>query len=272
MFLHVYILLFADLNVDMVEGASRLAGDSETWNSNDIGIMCSFAAVMSLYLKKTFKKNIYLANLLFLIPIAFMTGSRKTFIILILSVALFYVFSAKRGKLLNTMLAIITIVFSYYLVMSVPSLYDSVGIRIESMLNVFTGVSTIDSSTRLRMNMIEYGLIWFKEKPLLGVGIDNYRYLWHSVSGVAMYAHNNYIEILVDLGIVGFIVYYSIYISAIRKLTKSLKYDRYFFAVALSILLTLATVEMSLVSYNYRFIQIILCLVLCITRIPIKKH
>ena len=71
------------------------------------------------------------------------------------------------------------------------------------------------------------------ENPLLGYGLNNY-HLFHW-SGV--YSHNNYIEVLVSLGIIGFIIYYSIFINSATVLIKKREYLKpIHFLLAFSIL------------------------------------
>lgn len=264
-----YLLVFADISMVKIENAYRLAGDSESWNSNNIGIMCSISTILSFYLLRTSKKKIYLIPILLFTAVALMTGSRKTFIILVMGLSLYFVLSAKRGKFLYLMSSVVGVIFAYYMIMNVPFLYNSLGLRIESILGIFSDQGYMDSSTKTRMLMIEYGLQWYKQKPVLGVGIDNYRYLWESLTGVVMYAHNNYIELLVDLGTVGFVVYYSLYLKTAVRLFKNQKRNRKTCSLFLSILSVLMCVEVTLVSYNYRFIQIILCLAFCAATIDV---
>lgn len=48
---------------------------------------------------------------------------------------------------------------------------------------------------------------------------------WVGTAGV--YAHNNYVELLVDLGLVGTVAYYYIYVSALIKGIKLKKESNY---------------------------------------------
>lgn len=65
-----------------------------------------------------------------------------------------------------------------------------------------------DTSAATRLDMIGEGWRLWLEAPILGHGIDQFRVL----SQFATYSHNNYIEMLATLGIVGFILYYSVYL------------------------------------------------------------
>lgn len=61
--------------------------------------------------------------------------------------------------------------------------------------------------------MIEFGINLFKDKPLFGYGVNNFR----SYYPAATYSHNTYIEILVSTGLVGAFLYFIPYISLMIK-------------------------------------------------------
>ena len=61
--------------------------------------------------------------------------------------------------------------------------------------------------------MIEIGLQKWQESPLWGYGFDSFKYFNESVTGHFYYSHNNFVEMLYNLGIIGFIAYYSYYIK-----------------------------------------------------------
>ena len=98
--------------------------------------------------------------------------------------------------------------------MKVPMFYDVIGSRMESYL-IFLGGDTshADGSSRIRSQMIEIGLQKWQESPLWGYGFDSFKYFNESVTGHFYYSHNNFVEMLYNLGIIGFIAYYSYYIK-----------------------------------------------------------
>jgi len=83
--------------------------------------------------------------------------------------------------------------------------------RIENIIHLVGGDNVQDGSIEDRVGMFETGIRLWSQKPLLGWGFDSFRY----VSGYGTYSHNNYIEILVNTGIIGFIIYHIFYINNI---------------------------------------------------------
>ena len=68
------------------------------------------------------------------------------------------------------------------------------------------GVSEVE-----RASFISEGIHYWLQSPICGNGLGS------SVYYMGMYAHNNFVEILMSLGILGFIVFYSPIISAIKN-------------------------------------------------------
>ena len=60
------------------------------------------------------------------------------------------------------------------------------------------------SSVYIRESMVSVGLQLWAEQPLAGLGAGQFK----SQSGFNMYAHNNYVELLANDGIIGLILYY----------------------------------------------------------------
>lgn len=77
-------------------------------------------------------------------------------------------------------------------------------------------LSQADASVNIRMNLILEGLAKFWERPLFGYGLAT----GTVISAYNTYFHNNYVELLATGGIVGFVCFYSIYYSFLRRLIK----------------------------------------------------
>ncbi|MDD3267588.1 MAG: O-antigen ligase family protein, partial [Burkholderiales bacterium] len=116
------------------------------------------------------------------------------------------------------------------------------------------GQNNLDISSRIRFEMIEVGKTLFLSKPFLGYGIGSFSI----VSGFDAYSHNNYIELLVGLGIIGMVLYYSMIIYIIYKLFIIRKFIDG--NPLLAILLSLLVIDYGLVSYNSPVYQYIIAL------------
>ena len=68
-----------------------------------------------------------------------------------------------------------------------------------------------DSSYVTRTEMIQQGLQLWKQSPLFGNGTDAFR----GLSGRGTYSHNNYVELLCDLGIVGVVLFYALHVQVV---------------------------------------------------------
>lgn len=76
--------------------------------------------------------------------------------------------------------------------------------RLGAIFEQSTTSATVDYSTVLRARFIERGLALMTEAPIFGQGLDAFRL----ISGEGTYAHNNYIDLGVGVGVLGLIIYY----------------------------------------------------------------
>ena len=84
----------------------------------------------------------------------------------------------------------------------------------------YTGEGTVDSTTR-RYNLSAAAWAMFREKPLFGVGIGNYFYNCSQYAPVSPgRAHNMYLEVLAELGIVGGFLFFGILFLTFGKLNR----------------------------------------------------
>lgn len=245
----------------------RLGDNTLGLNPNKLGLYLAISAVCSIFLKIYRGKKSYYINFILFSIIIMLTGSRKALMMLgICTIGLLYLNSHKFIKKLKAIVLIGVVLFiGYYIVMDIPVFYDIIGNRVESMMNKFDGNGDVDGSTELRLQMIESGKYYFVRKPIIGYGIGAYGV----VSGYGMYSHNNYIELLVGLGLIGTTIYYSIYIYVLFMLYRAKK--RKLGNCFLVIMLSLVVVEYGLVSYNEVVYQMIIALSFATIRILESK-
>ena len=243
-------------------GASveRLAFSS--LNANDIGLKAAICILAFLEIRKKvpYKYLFYLIAAL-LIGVIILTGSRKALFLLLVGIAVTAVLaSTTKVKLIRNMVLVCMLLgISVYLVMNIDFLYQAVGVRLEGIVNAIMGEGHIDASTAERMALIDTGLKLWKESPVLGYGINTFTPL----AGFGLYAHNNYIEEGVGMGIVGVFIWYTIYPFLFYRSFKSVIKP-----MAFCIILLMPWLDVGLVSYMEDYLHIIFAILFASSVLP----
>lgn len=235
---------------------------------NAIGMRAGIAVTLGAYFFFTENKHraLYLLCLALNASIVLMSASRKAILFMLIPLLLYYIFTQKNiGKVLrNALFAAVLAGVTYYAIMNIPFVYDMLGYRIETMIYGIMGNGKTDGSTSLRLAMIQWGLEWFKSKPWIGYGLNNYMTLLGTMGtsfGTAgVYAHNNYIELLVDLGLIGTVIYYFIYLNMLVKAARFIKSIASVQLIMVSILASIMVCEYGMVTYCEIYVQILLAL------------
>ena len=225
---------------------------------NFIGQVGALAAVMGFVLLLNDRKKIYLVPVVLGYFIAIISGSRKAFVMFPMGVVLYLLTQKSAKKKIRYLLLLTLAGLVFLFVYSSSSFMQEIfGIR---MLALFDE-SIVDKSISDREYLSAIALQLFKQKPVLGWGCDNVRsYLISIGFRLEVYAHNNYLELLADYGIIGFVLYYSFYVKAIFQAIKNGlddKYDKLIFVV----LLVCMVMEYGSVNYQrntYLYIMTIL--------------
>ncbi|NMA74061.1 MAG: hypothetical protein GX963_07850 [Bacteroidales bacterium] len=227
-------------------------------NVNTLAIRLTFGMIISLYFmsKATRKtKFLYLMSLAFLTGVILLLGSRRSILIVIISISLYSILSSHnilkvvKASLISVMIGSIIII----LTQNVPQLYVIIGNRIEIMINSFLqGHGMLAES---RQVLIGAGIELFKEKPILGWGIGNYR----AASGMSLYSHNNYVEVIATIGLLGLITYYSLHfyilLTSVKKIRES-KLQALFFTITIAILMS----DYAAPSFSSLFVHVFLAM------------
>ncbi len=230
------------------------------FGSNTAALILSYGAVIALWLVLEKKQTRIKQVLLFLgiavfMFVSMMMGTRKGIVAFLIGMVLLLLMKAKKptemfGKIFLIAILLLAI---YFIIMQVPVLYNSIGYRIESLLSGLNGGET-DDSTFGRMYMLEAAWKTFLNYPILGVGQDGFRY----VNSYALtYSHNNYVEILANLGIIGFVFYYGLYFWMLKKSIKLGKYKD----LPICILIIILVLDLGAVSYGTEVTYILLGIV-----------
>ena len=229
--------------------------DGLTGNANALAIQLSLAALLALItLKKSFWPPV-IAFVLVLIATV-VSGSRKivfvwfTFSLLFLQYASvkFRTSNAFRIALLLGLPVFVYIVMANATVIFKPVQNLYVYERFQDTLAGNEG----SANTREAMSLEGFEL--WKSSPVIGYGINQFR----NVSSFGRYSHNNYVELLVSFGIIGFSLYYLILgvfgFRAIRGFMMGAPYAPLLGAAVVLLLLW----DIALVSYSTRLIWLFL--------------
>lgn len=267
--LFIALLLTNNLIVD-----ERL-GQSLFGNANTFAVYIMLALICSIWLvlnNRTYLRILFLIIASSQFYMLLLSGGRKYVLI---SLAFIYVLLIyKAGKEQKIKMVQYTVIFlgilalGYWAVFNIPQLYNSIGWRMESFFALFGGQTDVLYTDMKREVMIAYGLDFWVQRPLLGYGLNNYKILFAQVYGETAYSHNNFIEMLVNLGLLGFVAYYSFYLYLIYHLWRKKDYVTNPGSFFLVFMICLFPLELGVVSYNMNLIQIFIALAnsyLCLT-------
>lgn len=242
---------------------SRIGGN----NTNTFGYIVSTGAILAFYFG--YVKNKRLFNLF--IPLLFLSSvfssSRKALASVIIGFFLLILFAInKKYRYLHILLLILFSFSVLILLFYDDNLYSIIGFRFESMFgHLISRDTSNDASLGLRDYFIEFAKILFAQSPIYGQGFANFSVLLSTESQInaETYAHNNYWEILADLGIIGFIVYYWFYAVLLVKFIKNILSGSYSTCstLALTILISQLIVEIGHITMTSFYPQIVMSLI-----------
>lgn len=102
--------------------------------------------------------------------------------------------------------------------------------------------------TNKRSNLMEDALRVWWQQPVFGHGIDQYRYVGNNTT----YSHNNYTELLADFGVVGLVLYYSIFALLLYRTVIGIARGSRSAWVVLAIIIAIVLMDVGRVSYSSR--------------------
>lgn len=191
---------------------SRIGAEIAGGNVNIVALNMCFAFSALLYLAKNkteiIIKRLLYACLAFVIATSLLTGTRK----IILFYVAGFVIANNNMKLRHKIITMLSLVGLYLALMHIEPLYFLVGHKID-FFSDNKAYSMYDGSDDNRLALALGAVNLFLEHPL-GIGFGN------TINYLGTYAHNNYVEILASLGIIGFLTYYGIYFYGLHEAFK----------------------------------------------------
>lgn len=228
---------------------------------NFAGYICAINVLISFMIYKDSKKRIYelIAAICFVTTV--LTGSRGSIISIGVMLAL-YVLEEKNvsRKIRYLVVLILFAMIALYVLFTNPYLNSLYG---ERLVAIFSSKATDNGSKADRAYYIQVALQMFKQRPVLGWGDDNFAYYLGRFTGYGreVYSHCNYAEILADFGIIGFVLYYWMYVKLLKNNFKERK-NNFFSKLTFIIVIRFIIFEYSSITYaQYLYIYLFVILI-----------
>ena len=247
----LYTLFFYGLDTIIAAGSSSsLRVDNEFANVNTIGMACALSCVIQINFKYLRPREHLFPSALLMIPsvvVIAATQSRKALVFLIVGTLGYAFVKAQKSqksiliKGFKILFWILILAFVLYWILQLE-VFAGIRERMETMLNSVLGNGKVDHSTVLRNNLRTLGLTWFLKYPIGGIGIANPHILANQYYAFDAYLHDNFAELLCGGGIIGFCLYYAMYVYLFSQLWKYRKVDKQrvaFFALWLMLMLAM---------------------------------
>ena len=253
----------SDMNYNNIRQStnSRIGADIAGGNVNIVALNLGIAFTSWMYIQKKFTQKVWKAFswgiLLCIALCSFLTGTRKLIPFYILTIILFNYHSRK-----NTIPILLFTLAMYAALMYIEPLYYLLGHKVDFFRENDYYTMYYDTNSD-RMNLASWALDLFFDKPW-GIGFGNTLYY------NATYSHNNYLEVLVSIGVLGFLAYYNIYINGliVGFKNKSSLLSQYIIVLTIGMLI----IEINQVTYLYSVPVVVLSIIASYTELHKSKH
>lgn len=242
-----------DYFINVLSSSTRIANDA--LNANTVGLLGANAIVMTLYYMLYDKPRWW--HVIVMVPtlaILAATGSRKALVFVAAGIVLLFACKSLRSsnalysiaKLIGSLLGLLVVGIA---ILQLP-MFSEVLNRMSSMVDAFSGTGG-DSSTIIRMALVDIGWDLFHQAPITGVGVNNPSvYTFFIYGRENYYLHNNYIELLAGTGIIGLVTYYSMYVYIGYNLVAYHDFRSNEYVMVLILFLSQIVMDMGMVSYE----------------------
>ena len=205
---------------------------------------------------------------LFLFISSLLTGERKAMILPFLFIYIYCLFKYRNNAFKIIRVTILCVIIGAFVLMLVmrysTTMAHRLNILIQTILTPGASSSEIgvsDNSLDIRSSLRKHAIQCFYENPLFGVGIGQFRFYSASQGGADLYAHNNWLELLADVGIIGFLLFYMNYFVAFIKAYRVDNNIGYFIS---SFMIINLVYEYGQVTYYYHAFGLAFGIVFCI--------
>lgn len=235
-------------------------GPAIGYNANDVGNKAAISAIIALCLARQSKKGRKTAYFLafgILTALVLFSGSRKALLAVVAAILLLNMVGLKdKRKMILVVAAMgVLLALGYYFIMTNDVLYETIGRRVETMIDVLFHGGSEAKSIDLREKFISIAWQLIKQHPVFGIGLGAYHY----VSGVGMYSHCDYTEVACSYGLIGALIYFApqlvltVRLAARRRRSDK---DNLFLILLIILLITYITMVM----YTSAYVQVLIAM------------
>ena len=193
---------------------TRTRAEGLTKNANGLAY-CSLYVIFSIfYLYKKNKHLLWRSVLIVLFVVSIIaivySGSRKGFLGFLSFVALWFLYCKSKYFFKKPIYSFLLLFF-----LSATIYMGTEFVMTKTYLGKRLNYAKREGNPA-RAQMYKEGFELIAKNPITGVGLSNYRVY----SSTGQYSHSDYIEVAANTGIVGFAIYFSIYLILWRRLKK----------------------------------------------------
>ncbi len=241
-----------DYFINVLSSSTRIA--NEALNANTVGLLGANAIVMTVYYMMYEKPHWWNIIALPTMGILAATGSRKALVFVLAGIVLLFIFKSFRSpNIVNSLIKLVAylgiLTITFIGILQLP-IFSEVLERMSSMVDAFSGTGG-DSSTIVRMTLVDIGWDLFYQAPIIGVGIHNPSVYTYFIFGYEnYYLHNNYIELLAGTGIIGVITYYSMYAYLVYNMLRYHDFHSNEYVMVFILLMFQLVMDIGQVSYE----------------------
>ncbi|MGM0649616.1 MAG: O-antigen ligase family protein [Bacteroidota bacterium] len=230
----------------------RFNGSASNANHLAIYTLCGICVfiIKALHVKRKKTMQLYISFILLSDLLILLSGSKKAILVTAVVSLYFFLVLMKRGNTKRVFVYGIALFFIGY-IFAGNFIVDKLLLTKSRFELTSESLSSGqgDSSTESRIYYIKLGMQKFKEKPIFGHGLNTF------TTWTEKYSHNNFIELLSTLGLIGVFLFYRFHYVLLKKidgLTFSSVKTFMFLVVILFFVM-----DIGLVSYYYKTVLIL---------------
>ena len=210
-----HIIFYCILAAGLVHLAATLWFYFDTDFYMAITLCASFALLFTKSHKNILQRILLLSVVLFAL---ILTGKRGVLIFSVFAMLISYII-CKKGAFANKLVTVLFILSSISLVMYVLSFYiEGIAAAFERITEMFSAKNETADVSNGRFKLYKIAWNFFREAPVLGIGWREFSkevVNFYNQDSVLRDAHNVFLQLLCETGIIGFSIFISLFISAV---------------------------------------------------------